>query len=193
MRVTGLVVALLSAASPALAQSSPSGPTERGSVLVSGAASFTHSKESDGGGSTTIASLQPNVLFFLAPRLAVGGQLGLSYLDFDGGKGTSWLIGPAARIYFGPSSSRTLPFIGIAALKGSTTIESDDTPGERESETWSVEGLAGLTFMLSRQVGITGEAFIGRSEDSFDTGPFGEAEAKRTGFGLRFGIAAFLF
>ncbi len=168
------------------------GPIDKGSMLVAGTAAIQRStfEFGDNESSSTGITINPTVLFFVAPRFAIGGQLGLSRVNFDDGNSSSWLLGPAARFYFGESSSKTLPFVGASFSFGGTSTESDDVDDESESDTWGLEGVAGITWMVSRQVGITGEAFLGRTEfenDGFDV------EQSRTDLGIRFGIAAFLF
>jgi hypothetical protein len=192
MHKTFVALTFVVCALPAAAQSR--GPTDKGSILAAGTASFVRSSfEIDDNDETiTGITVNPTLLFFVAPRVAVGGQLGISRVSSDNGSGTSWLLGPAARLYFGEASSRTLPYVGLGVSFGGSSSDSDDSNLESSSDIWGLEGIAGLTWMVTRQVGITGEAFFQRTSYEND-GPFAASEQKRTDIGIRFGFAAFLF
>ncbi|MDF1505053.1 hypothetical protein [Roseisolibacter sp. H3M3-2] len=200
-RRLSLLAALSCCAAPLLAQDSIPPAIDRGSLLVSGGASFQRQRtriEVDGvqGSSTsttTSLSLAPAVLFFVRPGLALGGDVQLGYSDFGGGSATSFAVGPAARYYFGRGAARTLPYLGASARVGRFTIEQDEGPatGEREGSLWGVEATAGLTWLVSRQVGVFGEAHLGRTVQSVDQGA-NDTDNTATGFGLRFGVSAFL-
>jgi hypothetical protein len=170
------------------------GPTDRGSILVGGTASVSRStyEIGDTDNTSTGISLSPDLLVFVAPRFALGGRLGLSWVDYDDGRSSSWLIGPAARFYFAPGSARTLPFLGASVSFGGATSENDVVDSTVESDVWAVEGVAGITWMLSRQVGITGEAFLERANITNGTS-LSDVETRRTDLGVRFGFAAFFF
>lgn len=182
---------ILALAAPAAAQTA-GGPTDRGSWVLGGSASLSRT-ESDGRSATGI-SLAPSVLRFIANRLAVGGEVGLNYTDTDGGNSQSWRVGPAARLYFGESSAKVLKYLGAAVLFGGMNTSLDEPLStEADASLWSIEGVAGLTFMLSRQVGISGEFFVDRRESTTSTSISPDIESKVTSYGLRFGLAAFIF
>jgi hypothetical protein len=186
-----LCLSLVLYSTPLAGQSAPDAPTERGSRIIGGTASVSHT--SGGGGSTGI-SVSPSLLYFLADRVALGGGVGLGYSDHDNGSTTSWRLGPEVRFYFGASTSKTLPYIGAAVQVGSSSSDIDDGPGSGslDASFWGLEGVAGLTFMISRQVGIAGEAFVQRDEQTLETA-LADVTTNATRFGLRFGIAAFVF
>lgn len=186
-----LCLSLVVISTPLAGQSAPDAPTDRGSRIIGGTASVSHT--SGGGGSTGI-SVSPSLLYFLADRVALGGGVGLGYSDHDNGSTTSWRLGPEVRFYFGPSGSKTLPYLGAAVQVGSSSSDSDagPVPVNLDTSFWGLEGVAGLTFMISRQVGIAGEAFIQRDEQTSETS-LSEVTRATTRFGLRFGIAAFVF
>jgi hypothetical protein len=187
-----LLLLIGTAAAPLHAQGG--GPTGKGSVLVGGTASIARSTvEFEGEESTSTGiSVSPNLLFFVAPRLAIGGRLALSWVNFDDGDANSWLVGPAAQFYFAGGEAKTLPFVGLSLGIGGSSAESDVVSAELESDVWSLEGTAGLTWMVSRQVGITGELFVERANIENTTG-IASIEQTRTTMGLRFGFSAFLF
>ena len=183
--LTGLFVLIIAA--PIAAQS-PDAPTDRGSKILSGTASVSHT--SSGGGVTNV-SLQPSLLYFMADRVALGGGIGLSYADGENASVTTWSLGPELRFYFKSSSAKTLPYVGAAVRFGASNADSDISEGA-DASFWALEGVAGLTFMLSRQVGVAGEAFVSRDEQTFDT-QLADVTNSATRFGLRFGITAFIF
>ena len=176
---------------PLSAQTAPSGPTDRGSKIIGGTAAV--ERTSIEGSTAFNFALQPSLLFFVADRVALGGEVSLGYFDHENANTTSWSIGPAARLYFGPSSSKTLPYIGATVQVGSANTSSDGPVStDVESSGWRVEGVAGLTFMISRQVGIAGEFVLQRDERTTDLGTT-EQTNTATRFALRFGVAAFIF
>ena len=181
---------ILVLAAPAAAQTG--GPTDRGSWVLGGSASLSRN-ETDGRSATSI-SLAPSLLRFIANNVAVGGEIGLGYTDTDLGSTQSWRIGPAARLYFGESSAKVLKYVGAAILFGGTSSDLDEPlTTEADASLWSVEGVAGMTFMLSRQVGISGEFFVDRRESTVSSSITADIESKTTSYGLRFGLAAFIF
>jgi hypothetical protein len=194
MRSLVSAFAVLVTAVPSIAAAQSGGAVDRGSWLVGGSGRFARQTVEVGSGDATATTfeLSPNLLYFVAHRVAIGGQLAVSTTDTENGSGSTWLIGPAARVYLAPSSSRMLPYLGLAVATGRSSFESDDSDAEGESSTWGVQGVAGITWMMSRQVGLTIEGFFDRSEDSFELGD-DDTESTVTGFGLRFGFAAFLF
>ena len=182
---------LLVLAAPLAAQT-PDGPTDRGSWVLGGTGSVSRNEVDDR--SATSISLSPSVLRFVANNLAIGGEIGLSYSDADGSSSQAWRIGPAARLYFGPSSAKVLKYVGAAVLFGGSSADIDEPLAtEADASLWSVEGVAGLTFMLSRQVGISGEFFFDRQELTTSSSLTADIETRTTSYGLRFGIAAFIF
>jgi outer membrane protein len=176
---------------PMAAQSARSGATDRGSMLIAGSASLSHT--SGEGSSATNMSLQPSLHYFVANRIALGGELGYSYTDFDNGSATSWRLGPAARLYFGSATAKVLPYLGTAVQFGSGSAKTErPVPNETDASLWGIQGIAGLTFMISRNVGISGEAFLQREESTFETST-AKVTTTLTQYGLRFGVAAFVF
>ena len=194
MRSLVSAFAVLLTAMPSIAAAQSSGPVDRGSWLVGGSGRFSRQKFEVGSGEVTSTTfeLSPNLLYFIANRVAIGGQLEVSTTDTESGGGTTWFIGPAARLYLAPSSSRTLPYLGLSVGAGRSTFDNDNSGAESENSIWEVQAIAGITWMMSRQVGLTIEGFFDRREDSFELGD-DETESTATTFGLRFGFAAFLF
>ena len=187
------ILPLLLAPAAAAAQADTRSPIDRGSWLVSGGASFarTEAEGLDGDDNvTTSLSIQPNLLFFLVPRLAVGGQVGYARFSSEGASTSSWWLGPAARYYFGDPRGRVLPYLGASAMRQAVSFETDDSGIESDGSVWEYEGVAGLTFMLSRHVGIAAEGFATRRTAADGDAPFTNGDV--TTYGIRFGVAAFV-
>ena len=192
---------LCAAVSPslALAQSAVPPAVDRGSLVLGGGAAVSRTRTefvpSTGAESTddaTQLSLTPSLLYFVRPGLAVGGEASFTYTDRGEVNSTAVGVGPAVRYYFARGATRTLPYVGASARLGRISTDGGDG-GTRNTSQWGFEGTAGLTWLLSRQVGILGEAYVNRFEQALapQTGP-STLDLTVTGFGLRFGVAAFL-
>jgi hypothetical protein len=176
----------------------PAGPIEIGSLMLGGAADVTHTKSDDV--SSTSVTIAPDLLTFVRHGLAIGGSLLLGYTHLPQGHETDLGAGPAARLYFG--GERVLPFVNVATLlvRVRNTSKVDSPQGGVENSTvretaWQLDASAGLTIMLSRQVGIDGETYVQRF---FATAkiPGPTVEERHLGvtlYGLRFGVRAFIF
>jgi hypothetical protein len=185
---------LLLATSTALAQTKPkpANPIDRGSMLVGGSASFVHT-DGESGDDFTDLSIVPNVLFFIAPRVAIGGEFGVTHTRSSAFTSTSWLVGPAARLFFGSGAPKTLPFIGTAVLWHTSNGDIIGSFGTISSSGLMFDGGAGITQMLSKQVGLTGEAFVRHMSNTFSQPSTPDNTSRATQFGVRFGFSAFLF
>ena len=151
MRVIPFVLAFGLGAFQLAAQSRPAvptGPTDRGSKLVGGSASVSHSDEGNGQTATSY-QVTPYVLFFVMPRLALGGQAGINYATFEsgtsigGGHSFGWLLGPAMRWHFPTSSIKLLPFVGVnlalSSIRIRMTLSAPSIPrrsGGRMARSW---------------------------------------------------------
>ena len=195
-RLFAILPLLLAPAAAAAAQdvSQPRGPIDRGSWLVSGGASFIREERDDEAGdsrSSTSFSIFPNALYFVVPRLAVGGQVGYGRFSADETTSSSWSIGPAVRYYFGDPRGRVLPYLGASVMRDAVTYSDDEAGIDADGTSWTYDGLAGLTFMLTRHVGISAEGFVTRAEPDGDGGGV-FSPGKATAVGIRFGVAAFV-
>jgi opacity protein-like surface antigen len=201
MRRHQLLALLLVSASPALAQRVVPPAIDRGSLVIGGGASISRTSNSistDGQGEVdgvdvTAVSINPSLLYFVRPGLAIGGEAGFGYSDFGESSSTSFTVGPALRAYFARGETRTLPYVGVSLQLGRVSFDDeadvDDSPGVT---VFGVEGTAGITWLLSRQVGILGEAFVNRRQQSAENALGRDVDQTATGFGVRFGVAAFL-
>ena len=185
MRLAPYVVAALAtlaASAPALAQAAF--PVQRGNVSLDGSASFSSTRVGDSD-RITVASVSPSALFFVADGLAVGATVSLARVSGGGDPQTSYGIGPSAAYFFGGPDRRVYPFVGAGA---SFSRLSDDLTA------LGGEVTGGAVFMLSRTVGLSGEAFYQSQSYSRDgAAVFGGEESFGVDeFGVRAGIVAFL-
>jgi hypothetical protein len=160
--------------------------TEKGSVLASGSASIDRTSRDSPAGDTSSTGffVNPRALYFLAPRLGVGGEFALGRLRSDGLSSTTLGVGPAFRYYLAQPGRKQLPYVG-GSVRLTRNSFTSPTGTDQSLTTRDYEGVAGLDFMVSRQVGIAAEAFVSRTEGGGSL--FGNA----TAFGVRFGLDVF--
>jgi hypothetical protein len=180
------------------AASAQRGPTERGSILVGGSANVGKEERevNDTETSTTAFSFAPEALFFFSNQLAIGGRVTFGHSSGDNSRSSSWGIGPAFKYFLSKNSTGALPFVGAsvsfqtgdARFTGVGTVP--DQEFEFESEAY--EGVAGILWMLSRQVGLTGEAYARRAEVKDTPAAGAVIESTTTNLGVRFGFSAFI-
>ena len=90
----------------------------------------------------------------------------------------------------GEPSAKLLPFVGGSVGFGTTHTESGTF--EFTGTQRALELVGGATQMLARNVGLTGELFVQRTNFEVETGTT-TSDNTTTTFGLRFGVSAFLF
>ena len=175
-------------------------PVDRGSWIVGGSASFT----SQGGGDadrTTSVMLNPSAQFFVLPGLAVGGTLSFFYTSDDLFTTTGLGIGSAVSYYFGRGERTVYPFVSASLSINDLSFKADgDQVGSNidvstTGTTFDISG--GVALMVAKNVGLTGEIFY-LQQNLRETDNQGIETLFGTNldidmFGLRFGIAAFVF
>lgn len=157
---------------------------DRGSVLISGQASFVVRDEGDLDENTTSFIFLPSLQYFVAPGLAVGGELELTHSSRGDFSTTSYGIGPAMSYYF-VRESDVQPFI-----RGSFRIARSKSKGElsdRTSKLFGFRGAGGFLVLLSQAVGVDISVYYDRLQyrDAIDV--------DLNTFGIAIGIAAFVF
>lgn len=179
------LILLVASAVPALAQTYA---IDRGSVVLDGTVSYTSQGgdlyESGGGDRVNTALLNPSVMYFISPGLAVGGDLYVERISVSDASVTTLGIGPAVSYYFGEPESTAYPFLSASVLYTTLNSEFADATG------FGIAFGGGAAFMLSRAVALVGEAeyiLESLSVDGFDDSADGNT------FRLGLGIAAFLF
>jgi hypothetical protein len=153
---------------------------DRGSLLVGGSAGWSSASTggSDGSRFSTLM-LNPSVLYFVAPGLALGGDATLVRYARDDNSSTSAGIGPAIAYYFGGARRPVYPFVSA-----NVQYAHNSSLGDSYS-TWGYMGSAGAVAMLDDAVGINGSLYFRNDRDNLD-------EWHNT-VGLAFGISAFVF
>ena len=160
--------------------------TDRGSIAVGGSASFTSGKAEGADDRTTLLDVRPMVQYFVGPGVAVGGTLTVGRSSNGNTTSTTLGIGPLLTFYFNQVSPTVLPFISAEFTVGQTSF--DAPVAVADANTSTIQGAAGLLFMLSSSVGVNSQLFY-RHQNFSQDGDDSEANV----FGLAFGIAAFVF
>jgi hypothetical protein len=174
------------------AQSRADGPISKGSMIVGGSAGVSITDPEGSTPSTTSISVFPSILYFVAPRLALGGSVGLSYASSDNSSTNGWSLGPAVRYYIAEPTATMLPFVGASALFGKQKFSSGGNP-DITGTTTMLEGVGGITWLLVPHVGLNGELFVNHRKIETSGTPVVISDAKQLVYGLRLGISAFVF
>lgn len=191
---------LLPLATPLHAQRTTPPAIDRGSLVLDGGASLSRSStttETTGGSgaetevTSTQISLLPSLLYFVAPRVAVGGSLELARSKTGSTSTTAVGVGPAARLYFAGDGASTLPYVGASVRVSRQSYDADGVEPPATTR-WGLEGVAGLTWLFSRQVGVVAEAFARRLSYSLDGPGNASADITASELGVRVGMAAFI-
>jgi hypothetical protein len=157
---------------------------DKGSMLVGGSAGFTSiggDAIDEDGDRVSVFVINPDLLFFVSPHVALGGAVSVVSVSFGGESNTTFGIGPTVGYYFGNENSKTYPFI-----KG-RFIYTNDADDFSETD-FQFEG--GAAFMIAKNVALTGSAFY--LIQSFKPEGADESISGNT-FGIQFGIEAFVF
>ena len=158
----------------ALTLTAAENPTDKGSIILHGNASFTSlggdivnmageeaaEDTTLGDESVTTINIVPSLGFFISPNLMIGGDLEyikLSYTDFSG---SSFGVGPTVGYYFNMDDTRLdakgaiYPYVKGFFIWTTTKLENTETDAELLKFTTTTYGAqAGLVFMLSNTVG----------------------------------------
>lgn len=180
-----VAVAVLVLAFPAYAQEYA---IDQGSFILDGTVSFS----SDGGDlyenlegdrSNTVL-LNPSALYFVAPGVAIGGELLVEYASQGEFSATAIGVGPEIAYFFGEADSSVYPFLAASVSYVSLSSDFFDASGIGF-------GLnAGAAFMLTRSVAISGS--VGYDLQNLSVDQADETFSGNT-FRLQLGVAAFLF
>ncbi|MDN5200864.1 outer membrane beta-barrel protein [Fulvivirgaceae bacterium BMA10] len=130
------------------------GQTEKGHKLVGG--SFNIGSLSTSSGSSDnifFLSIAPNIAFFIADNVAIGGALGIDLSDSDNASSTSISISPMGRYYFGDSEKTKWFGTGTLGFVSSKT----ETLGFEVTRSGITGHLGvGLAYFLNEFVSIEG-------------------------------------
>ena len=162
-KVTLAVVAFLCCSQLVSAQT-----VGQGAWMVGGSAGFESFKYKDAENSTTTILLNPNLGYFIADDLAIGLELGLLSVSFDGESSTSFALGPFVRYYI------TDPiYITVGAA-----LELDEGGGT------AINAGVGYSWFLNDGLAIEPELFLTLYNNDGDAADY-------TIFGLSIGVQGF--
>ena len=176
---TLLLTALLLSSSVISAQAqAPQYAQDRGVIQIGAATNLTLAIQSVGESSTTNFTIAPTVGYFVIPNLSVSGAISLRVQSQSAGNqsstSTTFSIGPTATYYFADKNTVLAPLVGAGLLY--TTSEGRNA--------FDFEFIGGVNYMVSKNIGLTGLAFIS----------VGAREgATAFSFGLRGAISVFLW
>ncbi|HEY4218235.1 MAG TPA: hypothetical protein VGM67_13920 [Gemmatimonadaceae bacterium] len=183
-----LLAALLLAPSVALAQASP---LHTGGWIIDGSAGVSHQRDDDTDVSTTAITLAPSGLYFVTPKLAVGGSALLGYAS----QFSEWTygIGPEVRYFIADTSAKLLPFVRASIVPQWERIRSEFNGGETTltSRLTTATAAAGLTQMVVTHVGVSGEAYFSRQVFHVNR-DVGHGDEHVSSYGVRFGLTVFV-
>jgi len=185
MRKLMLVLAMLLVPAAVAAQEYP---VDRGSMVLGGSVSWSSAGgdlyEGGDGDRLNTLLLNPEIMYFIAPGLAIGGELYVQRASQGDADVTTIAVGPAISYYFGGPTSSVYPF--LSAMVG----YADMGAGGFDASGLAFGATGGAAFMLSNSVALTGGLTYQLqklSVDEIDESVDGDT------FALQFGIQAFLF
>ena len=169
---------------------------DKGSINVGGTAGFEKRSGdlyADEDESLTIISLNPNLLYFIAPNLGIGVEILYDKLSVEDESLSMFGIGPRAAYFIGSEESKVYPFIGASFFYAKVGEDGMMTTDRQifwsEGTSMGITPFGGVLFMLSKSVGMSIEAFY--RMDSFKEKGEDKAEDGNR-FGVRIGIAGFI-
>ncbi len=137
-----------------------------------------------------VLDLNPQLGYFVVPHVAVHGNLGFTYSSTTGGYYRSLAVGPGVSYYFGGPRSRVLPYLTARTLFAWSRSGPDGEPSSvSHFRQWLAGG--GLSFLVSRNVGLTAEAFYQRSVSDEVERDSGDRTTEI--YGLFFGVTVFAY
>ena len=140
-------------------------------------------ENADGDRANTVL-VNPSLLYFVTPGLAIGGALFVENFSQGDFSLTTIGIGPAVNYFFGEPESTVYPFLGASVAYASLSSDFFDASGI------ALGFGGGAAFMLSGSVAITAGGSYEISNLSIDQ--LDETQSGNT-FRLEVGVAAFLF
>jgi len=188
---TALITSLLASTLATVSVVAQGGATARGSIIVAGSGSVTGNKHSSSDNRRFTVDLNPRIGFFIIDGLALNGNLQYEHQAVESIKSSGWGVGPGLTYYFCKPESRLHPFLTGRSLFRwlHTTWESYPAEGWHTDVTWLAGG--GVIVMLVKHVGLSTEAFYQWTEHNFE--PDRDPPTSSETYGIRFGVAAFLF
>jgi hypothetical protein len=165
-------------------------PLEPGVWLIGGTGWIYESHDIDDDSRRFVVDLNPQLGYFVLPHLAVHANLGFAYSSTTGGFSRSFAVGPGLSYYFGGPRARVLPYLTARTLfVRSRSGPPDDPSSVSNFRQWLAGG--GLSWLVSRNAGLTAEAFYQRSVLDQLAREGGDNDAEL--YGLRLGVTVFAY
>lgn len=181
MRYLPLVLATFLLVPSALAQDYA---IDKGSYLLDGALSFS-SQGGDGTGDRASSfTVSPAFAYFVSPGLALGGSLGFQRSSQGESSASLIRVGPNLSYYFGQPMSKTYPFVSAEVGYSRLSADFGDSSRSGSASGYQLGVSGGLSYMIARNVGLTGALFFQRETIDSDS-----ADA----FGFQGSVTAFIF
>ena len=182
------VVALFAVLAVASSASAQDFAIDQGSLVLDGTISYSSDGgdlyENADGDRVSTALLNPSVLYFVVPGLAIGGELYVESASQGDFSLTTIGVGPEVTYFFGGPESTVFPYVGVNLAYASLSSDAFDASGI------GFGFGAGAAFMLSNSVAITAGGSYEITNLSIDQ--VDDTQSGNT-FRLELGIAAFLF
>ncbi len=124
--------------------------------------------------------------YFVVPGLALGADSQYQRFSQDGVSQTSTSVGPNLSYYFGTAASKAYPFVTGAV--GFSTLRIQNRESEGSSNGFRFGAAGGLSYLIARNVALTGAVFY-QNESFSDDG----ASITNDAFGFQGGVTAFIF
>ncbi|MFZ5980980.1 MAG: outer membrane beta-barrel protein [Candidatus Zixiibacteriota bacterium] len=206
MRRTLIIIAITLLATTVLAAENP---TDKGSMILNGNASFTSisGDELTGDESITTINIIPTLGFFIAPNIMIGADLEYIKVSYADASASSFGIGPTVGYYFNMDPMRMdakgaiYPYIKgffiwtttSPDLEEGTEIDGETISSDMKLKTTTYGFEGGMVFMLSNTVGA--DFNLRYSFDSYKMEADGEESDSIDGNTLNIGvgITAFLY
>jgi hypothetical protein len=180
--LTGLMITARTAAAQSYAM-------DKGVWLAGGNAALTHLNGCCGAPGATSIVVNPTLGYFVAPGIAVTGNLQLIHSFTKGSPSVTTVgAGPGLAWYFIKGPSVIHPY-----LAGNVLFQHSGTSGSSSSSsafTWT--GSGGIAALLARNVALTGDLYYSHQHFS-SSGGGSSASASASQYGSRFGFALFLY
>ncbi len=162
-------------------------PVDKGSTIISGAFSVSNSSgelyEDGEGNSATVIILNPGVLNFVIPNLALGTDFAFAYAKQGDESATVLEIGPKFLYFVGGPDSKAYSYFGMGLNLVKHSSDDYNSTGTK------FKIGAGVSLMVANHLGVFLEGTY--SHDNFKP-DFGKSESGNV-LGIAEGLAGFLY
>lgn len=188
-----------------LAVSVSAGPVDKGSMIVGGELGFTSAggdayENADGDGQTSI-QFMPFLAYFVAPSIAVGGEVLYNSASWGDYSESTFGVGPTVAYFFNLDPTRTeikgtmYPFVQAFFKYGKNTVDSGVEGADEVKTTATYFGAkGGVMYMATDHWALNANVFYQSETLKLDDAPEGADDSiSGNTLGLHVGLTAFLF